>query len=112
VAPGVHGDTTTGTQGAGAPMAAETAGLLGVPHIPNVGMFAIGTKSWIVPAGVSAVTGVPFGIVVSGTGTGGTAIEHVTMAPVLTSGGTASDCTPPQAQLQMSQSADDRAGNF
>jgi hypothetical protein len=61
---------------------------------------------------VPAVTGVPFGIVVSGTGTGGIAIEHVTMAPVLTSGGTARDCTPPPAELQMSQCGPWHADKF
>jgi hypothetical protein len=66
-------------------------------------MFAIGTKSWIVPAGVSAVTGVPFGIVVSGTGTGGIAIEQLIIAPVLTSGGTVADDTPAGRRPQTSR---------
>ena len=48
-APGVHGVLTAGTHGAGvkapalAAVAAATAGLAIAPHIPNDGMFAIGT---------------------------------------------------------------------
>src|SRR5579875_847977 len=79
VAPGVHGDVVAGTQGAGlntpslAAVAAATAGFDIVPHIPNVGMFTIGSDAWMVAAGVSHVTGVPIGTTVSGTGIGGIA---------------------------------------
>jgi hypothetical protein len=100
VAPGVHGDVVTGTQGAGvkapsfAAVAAATVGLDIVPHIPNVGMLTMGAKARMLAAGVSAVTGVPVGTTVSGTGTGGIAIEHEINAPLLTSGGITCDCTP------------------
>jgi hypothetical protein len=106
VAPGVHGDVVTGTHGAGektpsfAAVAAATVGLDIVPHIPNVGMLTMGTNAWMLAAGVSHVTGVPIGTTASGTGTGGIAIEHEIIAPLLTSGGTTPDCTPLQPQLQ------------
>ena len=100
VAPGVHGDVVTGTHGAGvnapslAAVAAATVGFDIVPHIPKVGMLTIGANAWMLAAGVSQVTGVPVGTTVSGTGTGGIAIEHETNAPVLTRGGITCDCTP------------------
>ena len=106
VAPGVHGDVVTGTHGAGvkapslAAVAAATVGLDIVPHMPNVGMLAMGAKAWMLAAGVSAVTGVPIGMTVSGTGTGGMANEQVIIAPLLTSGGIACDCTPATRWLQ------------
>lgn len=106
VAPGVHGDVVTGTHGAGvnapslAAVAAATVGFDIVPHIPNVGMLTMGAKAWMLAAGVSHVTGVPVGTTVSGTGTGGIAIEHEINAPVLTSGGITRDCTPAARWLQ------------
>jgi hypothetical protein len=106
VAPGIHGEVVTGTQGAGektpslAAVAAATVGLDMVPHIPNVGMLTIGANAWMFAAGVSQVTGVPIGTTASGTGTGGIAIEHEIIAPLLTSGGTTNDCTPVPWQLQ------------
>jgi hypothetical protein len=106
VAPGVHGDVVTGTQGAGentpslAAVAAATAGLDIAPHIPNVGILTIGANAWMFAAGVSQVTGVPIGTTVSGTGTGGIAIEHEIIAPLLTSGGITRDSTPPQWRPQ------------
>ena len=106
VAPGVHGEVVTGTHGAGvkapslAAVAAATVGFDMVPHIPKVGMFTIGAKAWMLAAGVSQVTGVPVETTVSGTGTGGIAIEHEINAPVLTSGGIACDCTPAAACAQ------------
>jgi hypothetical protein len=106
VAPGVHGDVVTGTQGAGvkapslAAVAAATVGFDIVPHIPNVGMLTIGAKAMMFAAGVSQVTGVPVGTTVSGTGTGGIAIEHEINAPLLTSGGITCDCTPGVRWLQ------------
>ncbi len=102
LAPGVHGDVVTGTHGAGentpslAAVAAATAGLDIVPHIPNVGMLTIGANAWMFAAGVSQVTGVPIGTTVNGTGTGGIAMEQVSNAPLLTSGGITSDFTPAQ----------------
>jgi hypothetical protein len=106
MAPGVHGAVVIGTQGAGvntpsfAAVAAATTGFDGVPHIPNVGMLAIGTNAWMLAAGVSQVTGVPVGMTDSGTGIGGIAIEHEIIAPVLTRGGTVADCTPGAGHLQ------------
>ena len=93
------GAVVAGTHGAGvntpisAEVAAATTGFDGVPHMPKVGMFAIGANAWMVAAGVLGVTGVPVGTTASGTGTGGIAIEHVIIAPALTSGGIAGDCT-------------------
>jgi hypothetical protein len=61
-APGTHGPVTTGMHGAGVstPMAADvaaaTAGLDGVVHIPNGGMFVIGTMSCTVPAGLPSTS--------------------------------------------------------
>ena len=83
-----------------AAVAAATVGLDIVPHIPKVGMLTIGANAWMLAAGVSAVTGVPMGTTVSGTGTGGIANEHVIIAPLLTSGGIACDCTPAARWLQ------------
>lgn len=60
--PGTHGATVTGTQGIGvstpraAAVAAATAGLLGVVHMPKGGIFTIGIKSMMVAAGVVAKT--------------------------------------------------------
>jgi hypothetical protein len=51
-------------------------------------------------AGVSAVTGVPMGTTARGTGTGGIANEHEIIAPLLTNGGIACDCTPAVRWLQ------------
>jgi hypothetical protein len=51
VAPGVHGELVAGTHGAGvntplaAAVAAATAGLDGVEHIPNVGMLTVGANA-------------------------------------------------------------------
>ncbi len=107
-APGVHGDVVAGTHGAGvntpslAAVAAATTGLDIVPHVPNVGMLTIGANAWMFAASVPAVTGVPIGTTVNGTGTGGIAIEQLTMAPVLTSGGIASDSTPVPFRIQTS----------
>jgi hypothetical protein len=46
--------------GVGTPRAAAvseiTSGFVGAMHIPNVGMFSIGTKLFIVPAGVPVMT--------------------------------------------------------
>jgi hypothetical protein len=106
VAPGVHGDVVTGTHGAGlntpslAAVAAATVGFDMVPHIPKVGMLTIGAKAWMLAAGVSAVTGVPMGTTAKGTGTGGIANEHEIIAPLLTNGGIACDCTPAVRWLQ------------
>lgn len=106
VAPGVQGAVVIGTHGAGentpsfAAVAAATTGLDIVPHIPNVGMLTIGANAWMFAAGVSHVTGVPIGTTASGTGTGGIAIEHEIIAPLLTSGGTSTDSTPVPSQLQ------------
>jgi hypothetical protein len=114
-APGVHGDDVAGTHGAGvnapslAAVAAATTGLDIVPHIPNVGMFTIGANAWMFAAGVLAVTGVPIGTTVSGTGTGGIAMEQLIIAPLLTSGGIARDSTPEQRWIQTGD-ATGRAG--
>jgi hypothetical protein len=105
-APGVQGDVVAGTHGAGektpslAAVAAATTGLDIVPHIPKVGMLTIGANAWMFAAGVSAVTGVPIGTTVRGTGTGGMAIEQEIIAPLLTSGGMTIDSTrvPPKMQ--------------
>jgi len=86
--PGVHGDVVTGTQGWGVrtPWAAEVAeatwGLASDRHIPKVGMFVIGTKSWIVPAGwFMHVT-----LIVDDANVAGAAPKvHVIVAPVITS---------------------------
>ena len=83
-----------------AAVAAATVGFDIVPHIPKVGMLTIGAKAWMLAAGVSAITGVPMGTTVSGTGTGGIANEQVTIAPLLTRGGIACDCTPAARWLQ------------
>jgi hypothetical protein len=105
-APGVQGAVVTGTQGAGlntpsfAAVAAATTGLDIVPHIPKVGMLTIGANAWMFAAGVSAVTGVPMGTTVNGTGTGGIAIEQLIMAPLLTSGGIADDSTAARSPMQ------------
>src|ERR1700744_6089899 len=105
-APGVHGDVVTGTHGAGvnapslAAVAAATVGFDIVPHIPKVGMLTIGAKAWMLAAGVSAVTGVPMGRTVRGTGTGGIANEQGIIAPLRTSGGIACHCTPAARWLQ------------
>jgi hypothetical protein len=105
-APGVHGDVVAGMHGAGektpslAAVAAATTGLDGVPHIPKVGMLTIGANAMMVAASVSAVTGVPVGTTARGTGTGGMAIEHEIIAPLLTSGGTSRDSTPVPPQIQ------------
>ena len=110
VAPGVQGDVVTGTQGMGvstpiaAAVAEATVGLAGLEHMPNVGMLTIGANAWMFAAGVSQVTGVPVGTTVRGTGTGGIAIEHEIIAPVLTSGGITCDCTPAVRRVQWQDS--------
>jgi hypothetical protein len=59
-APGVQGAGITGRQGMGvstpiaAAVAAATAGLLGVQHIPKGTMLTIGTQSKMLAAGVGA----------------------------------------------------------
>jgi hypothetical protein len=67
-APGTHGAGVTGTQGIGvrtpraAAVAAATAGLLGVMHMPKGGMLTIGRWSLMLAAsGPPAFTGRPFG---------------------------------------------------
>lgn len=108
MAPGVHGAVVTGTHGAGenapslAAVAAATAGLDIVPHIPKLGMLTIGANAWMFAAGVSQVTGVPMGTTARGTGTGGIAIEHEIIAPLVTNGGMPPDSTPVPWQLQNS----------
>jgi hypothetical protein len=89
--PGDQGDTVTGTHGTGVstPLAAEvaaaTAGLLGVLHIPKGGMFVMGTKCMIVAAIIPAAwTGIPMGIVMSVAGA--TPNEQAIIAPFTTSG--------------------------
>jgi hypothetical protein len=86
-APGTQGATVTGTHGIGvstpraAAVADATSGLLGVLHIPKVGMFSMGTMSMIVAAGKPpAIT--PVGVALSGAGA--TPNEHVIKAPVTT----------------------------
>jgi hypothetical protein len=86
-APGAHGVVVTGTHGMGvntpraAAVADATSGLLGVLHMPKVGMLSIGTKSMMVAAGrPPAVT--PVGVALSGAGVKPN--EHVIMAPVTT----------------------------
>jgi hypothetical protein len=60
--PGAHGAGMTGKQGAGvgvpiaADVAAITSGLAGAIHIPNEGMFMMGTLSMMVAAGVPSAT--------------------------------------------------------
>ena len=49
---------------------------------------------------MSTLTGVLFGVVVSGAAAGGVAIEHDAVAAVLTSGGMAGHCTPGPGQAQ------------
>ncbi len=54
---GIHGETTTGTQGAIVTVPrleaiiAATVGLEGVVHMPNVGILTIGAKSVMLPTG-------------------------------------------------------------
>lgn len=104
VAPGVHGDVVMGTQGMGVstPMAAAvaeaTCGLLGLEHIPKVGMLAIGANAWMLAAGVSHVTGVPVGKTLRTAGA--MPNVHPIVAPVLTNGGITCDCTPAARWLQ------------
>ncbi|HEY9649506.1 MAG TPA: hypothetical protein V6C95_02505 [Coleofasciculaceae cyanobacterium] len=71
MAPGFHGPTGTGTQGIGvrtpkaAVVAAATAGLAMELHIPNGGIFVMGTKSIIVAASTPPTdTGGPLGITI------------------------------------------------
>jgi hypothetical protein len=87
MAPGAHGATVTGTHGIGvstpraAAVAEATSGLLGVVHIPKVGIFSMGTMSMMVAAGKPlAIT--PVGVALSGAGT--IPNEHVIIAPVTT----------------------------
>jgi hypothetical protein len=62
VAPGAHGVTVLGmhAEGVGTPraavVAAATAGLDCVVHMPNGGIFSIGTWSMMVAAGAPAIT--------------------------------------------------------
>jgi hypothetical protein len=79
--PGAQGAVITGTQGTGvstpeaAVVAVATAGLVGVMHIPNVGIFTKGAKSMIVAAGgPAAITG--FGVAFRVLMPGGTASGH------------------------------------
>src|SRR5262245_14735183 len=59
--PGAHGAGMTGTHGMGvstpiaAAVAEATAGLDGVMHIPNGGMFTIGLLSMMLAAGAPAI---------------------------------------------------------
>jgi hypothetical protein len=87
--PGIHGAVVTGMHGCGvsvpsaAAVAAATWGLLGVVHMPNGGMDAIGLLSWIVAASAPpAWTGAPCGIAVSVLGARPN--EHVRAAPAVT----------------------------
>ena len=87
--PGCHGPTVTGTQGIGvrtpsaAAVAAATAGLLGVMHMPKVGMFAIGANAMMFAAGILlAMTGGPVGVTMSEAGA--TPKGHIIMAPITT----------------------------
>jgi hypothetical protein len=57
--PGAHGAEVLGTQGAGVKKTGGgrlVAGLATLLHIPNVGMFAIGLLSIIVPVGAEVST--------------------------------------------------------
>jgi hypothetical protein len=101
-APGIHGEVVIGMHGAGektpslAAVAAATTGFDIVPHMPKVGMLTIGANAWMFAAGISLHwTGVPIGTTVRGTGTGGIANEHDTIAPLLTSGGIGTTLRPP-----------------
>src|ERR1043166_9670828 len=85
--PGFQGDVVTGMQGIGvntpsaAAVADATLGLAIDMHIPNVGMFFIGTKSMIFAAGVVATT------CFSGVMTradGAAPNEHINAAPAVT----------------------------
>jgi hypothetical protein len=64
-APGVQGVSVIGMHGIGVntPMAAAvaeaTSGFAGLMHMPNVGMFSIGTKSMMVAAGIPPAVTVP-----------------------------------------------------
>ena len=104
VAPGVQGLVVTGMQGMGvstpiaAAVADATVGLLGLEHMPKVGMLAIGANAWMLAAGVSQVTGVPVGTTLSTAGA--TPNVHAIVAPVLTNGGITCDCTPAIRWLQ------------
>jgi hypothetical protein len=49
---------------------------------------------------VPALTGVPIGTTLSGTGVGGIAIEHVIIAPWLTSGGIGPTVTPARPRIK------------
>jgi len=58
--PGDQGEVVAGTHGIGvstpeaAAVAAATTGLDGLRHMPNGAMFMMGTKSWMLPAGLLA----------------------------------------------------------
>ena len=98
--PGDHGATIAGTQGAGvgvplaASVAAATAGLDWVMHIPNEGMFIIGTMSRMLAAfcdpAVARCSGVTIIVVVPG----GTASGHLRVAPLTTWNGTPNSQPP------------------
>ena len=85
--PGVHGEVVTGTQGIGvntpraAAVAEATDGLAIDVHIPNVGMFFIGTKSVTFAAGLVAITCFS-GVTTSADGASPN--EHISAAPAVT----------------------------
>jgi hypothetical protein len=60
----------------------------------------MGAKAWMFAAGVSALTGVPIGTTVKGTGTGGIAIEQLIIAPPLTRGGICLDSRLASTMIQ------------
>jgi hypothetical protein len=96
-APGFHGPAGTGTHGIGvstpsaAAVAAATVGLAKLVHMPNGGMFIIGTMSLIVAAGLPSMStrlvGKTFSV------DGATPKVHVNMAVAVTFGGTATSST-------------------
>jgi len=87
VEPGVHGEVVTGRQGIGvntpraAAVADATVGFAIDVHIPNVGMFFIGTKSMMFAAGAVAST-LFSGVTTSADGANPN--EHISAAPAVT----------------------------
>jgi len=79
-APGTQGAAVAGTQGIGvsvphaADVAAATVGLAKDLHMPKEGMFTMGLKSMVVPAGFLSTVTIWLGKTVSGAGT--VPIEH------------------------------------
>jgi len=61
---------------------------------------------------VPALTGVPWGVVASGTVAGGVAIEHAIVAVALTSGGMARHCTPESQSAQIREETPDVLAEF